>query len=757
MVLAGAGGVLVAPLFSLSSDVFTEVVLGSLAAAVLGGLRSIPIAFAGGLGLGVVENLVAGYSGRFLPGFVSQLGGLKDTVPYLLVLVVLMVAGRERGRRAGTIAEDAPRADHRGGLSRFRRRLPWAVFGLLLVAYSEGWLRVSWLSANPYHQTVIAQGLAIAIILLSFVVATGTGGMISLAQGAFVTIGGFAAGWALNHQWATNIDGFIAGGHLSFFWAALFGAAVAAVAGIAVGLVVTRLDGVNFALATLAVAFAGALLIFQIQAIGNGQNGWAFPQPSLSIPGLNWLNRQLVSGHPAVIDLSRLGEQILLFLLVFLLLTGLIHRLSRSASGRAALAVRSSSVAAEACGISSRRTRIALFALSAAIAGVGGVMLGLFSFSVSYSTAPPIVALTWLAVVVTFGVRRPAGALLGGLGYAGMTAVFQAIANAIPGTAASQLLTSTYFLPILSGLGAIQLAMEPDGILAFAGRKNQAKRAAEERARLIAQAESGTHDGSVPEHERRHGAHAAAGIPAGKPRRQPAAALRTHGVVAGYGDAEILHGIDLAVRPGEIVALLGANGAGKSTLCSVIAGTVAPRAGSIHLADTDATRLGAWQRARLGALLIPEARGIFPGLTVEDNLAVYLHDPALRARAYELFPMLAERRRQVAGVLSGGQQQILSLASVLASPPAVVIADEPTLGLAPMIAEPVIDAIVQLKAEGTAVLLAEEHAGNALSVADRVIYMALGSIVWEGPRDRVNLDQVGLAYLGGIREANTTR
>ena len=131
-------------------------------------------------------------------------------------------------------------------------------------------------------------------------------------------------------------------------------------------------------------------------------------------------------------------------------------------------------------------------------------------------------------------------------------------------------------------------------------------------------------------------------------------------------------------------------------------------------------------------LLVPEARGIFPGLTVEENLAVLLRDPALRDRAYERFPILSERRKQVAGLLSGGEQQMLSLAPALADPPKVLIADEPTLGLAPLAAEAVIEAIVELRDRGSAVLLVEEHAQNALKVADTLAFMELGRIVWIG-------------------------
>ena len=227
------------------------------------------------------------------------------------------------------------------------------------------------------------------------------------------------------------------------------------------------------------------------------------------------------------------------------------------------------------------------------------------------------------------------------------------------------------------------------------------------------------------------------------------ATLALQGVVAGYDDAEVLHGVGLELNAGEIVALLGANGAGKSTLCAVIAGLLKPTKGTVVLDGVDLTGRPAYQRARSGLGLVPEARGIFPGLTVEENLVLALKDKEDRERAYGRFPALSERRFQMAGLLSGGEQQMLGLAPALARPPTVFVADEPTLGLAPLLAEKVIQAIVELRDRGTAVLLVEESAENAVAVADRLVFIELGSITWVGtPRD-VDMDRLSAVYLGG--------
>src|SRR5207237_4611903 len=141
---------------------------------------------------------------------------LKPAVPFLLTIVLLLVLGRDRSRRAGTVADDIPRPDHRRGLSTMRRRLPWVMWTIILIAYSQQWFNTHWFRADTYGQTVIAQGLAVAIIFLSFVVVTGMGGMVSLAQATFVTVGGFGAGWLLSHDLGINIPGIASHGQVNF-------------------------------------------------------------------------------------------------------------------------------------------------------------------------------------------------------------------------------------------------------------------------------------------------------------------------------------------------------------------------------------------------------------------------------------------------------------------------------------------------------------------------------------------------------------
>jgi ABC-type branched-subunit amino acid transport system ATPase component len=197
------------------------------------------------------------------------------------------------------------------------------------------------------------------------------------------------------------------------------------------------------------------------------------------------------------------------------------------------------------------------------------------------------------------------------------------------------------------------------------------------------------------------------------------------------------------------VALLGSNGAGKSTLCSVAAGLLTPTRGKIYLDDEDVTAWPAYRRASAGIMLAPEARGVFPGLSVEENLSVWLRTPEQRDAAYAHFPVLGQRRRQRAGLLSGGEQQILALASALVLAPRVFVADEPTLGLAPLAAARVCEILGELRDLGASILLVEEKTANVLELADTVALMQLGRIVWIGPRSELDLDSLTSAYLGG--------
>jgi len=230
--------------------------------------------------------------------------------------------------------------------------------------------------------------------------------------------------------------------------------------------------------------------------------------------------------------------------------------------------------------------------------------------------------------------------------------------------------------------------------------------------------------------------------------------LSVEGLTVAYGDARALFGIDLSLPAGRALAVLGANGAGKSSLAGAVAGAIAPRDGTIRFAGDDVTSWSLHRRSRAGIAYVPEGRGIFPHLSVTENLRAMLRyavpkgeRAAAVARAVETFPVLGERRHQAAGTLSGGEQQMLALARVLAAPPRLLVADEMSLGLAPKLVDVVFEALARARAAGVTILLVEQFAGRALDLADDTLVLRQGRVVWSGPAAEAGT-AVAVGYLG---------
>ena len=229
-------------------------------------------------------------------------------------------------------------------------------------------------------------------------------------------------------------------------------------------------------------------------------------------------------------------------------------------------------------------------------------------------------------------------------------------------------------------------------------------------------------------------------------------AVELIGLTAGYGRIEVVHGIDLVVPAGSMFALLGPNGAGKTTTLKVIDGRHPASSGCMHIGGHHINGADADAIARAGVCSVPEGRGIFPNLTVAENLRVMnysrlgLTDSEIRERVFARFPILGQRRSQTAGTLSGGQQQMLAMARAVATDPALLLVDELSMGLAPLIVTELYDALGSLAADGMTVLLVEQFARTALAIADYAAVMVHGEIQAVGqPAD---LQDVTDAYLG---------
>jgi branched-chain amino acid transport system ATP-binding protein len=231
--------------------------------------------------------------------------------------------------------------------------------------------------------------------------------------------------------------------------------------------------------------------------------------------------------------------------------------------------------------------------------------------------------------------------------------------------------------------------------------------------------------------------------------------LEVRGLEVRYGGIAAVKGIDLEVGEGEMVCLIGANGAGKSSTLRAVAGVFQPKSGAVRFRGRDLAGVPAFQRARSGLIMVPEGRGVFAQLTVEENLSMGAYPrsdgevESDRVRVLELFPHLAERRRQVAGTLSGGEQQMLAIGRALMSRPTLLALDEPSMGLAPLVAVKIFEVIRDINRGGVSVLLVEQNARAALALAARAYVMESGTIALSGDARTLLADpRVREAYLG---------
>lgn len=233
-----------------------------------------------------------------------------------------------------------------------------------------------------------------------------------------------------------------------------------------------------------------------------------------------------------------------------------------------------------------------------------------------------------------------------------------------------------------------------------------------------------------------------ASTPTAAPITGPLLELRN--VSAGYGPFRAIFDVSLTLQQGKVLALLGSNGAGKTTIARVCTGLVRPTSGDVLFEGVSIKKRRPYRIARLGITHAPEGRSVFASLTVEENLMLAFRREAGRkgvapalARAYELFPRLGERRKQVAGTLSGGEQRMLSLARVLVHPPRLLVADELSLGLAPIVIDEVYRTLAAVRDAGTTLLLVEQYVGHALQIADEVAVLTKGTVAFHGPTDEL--------------------
>jgi ABC-type branched-subunit amino acid transport system ATPase component/ABC-type branched-subunit amino acid transport system permease subunit len=667
------------------------VLLPALAAAVIVGMRSLVGAFVAAVFLGILDQLVLWNDDSAAP----------TSVVLLVVIVVALLLQRRSGHRAddGESSWSVVGVGH--GLSRAHAALNEVRTArtvlVALVAVAVVALPVLGTDSQVNFGTVT---LAYALVALSLVVLTGWGGVVSLGQVAVMGVGAVVTANLIADR---NLDLFVALG-----LSAVAGGAIALV----LGLPALRVSGQFLAVTTL--AFAVAMELYFLNPANYAE--WlpaAYERPEL------W----------GALELS--NERWLYALALVLVVGGgyVVHNLKRARAGRSISATRDNERGAAAAGINTIETRLAAFVFAGMLAGVAGGLHAVALRGIGQSTYPASMSLLVFSMAVIGGVSSMGGTLAG-------VALVQWAGYLFP---KAQLL--------LTGVGLLAILLVIPGGLAqaFERVRDSFVRAVARRHGLVTHDEVETVELAVePGHTGPiHRDASGAGLVVGSVRRER---LGTHlltceGVEAAYGSLQVLFGIEAGVERNEMLALLGTNGAGKSTVLKSIAGLLPPTAGRIRFDGRDITGLPAEEIARLGLSLMPGGKGVFPTLTVAENLRLACwmlrHDPAaaeqLRAETIAMFPILGERHDQLAGDLSGGEQQQLSLAMAFVTRPKLLCIDELSLGLAPTVVDRLVDKVREIHSHGTTVVVVEQSVNVALLLCHRALFLEKGQVRFRGP------------------------
>jgi ABC-type branched-subunit amino acid transport system ATPase component/branched-subunit amino acid ABC-type transport system permease component len=666
------------------------VLLPALAAAVVARMGSLPAAFGAGLALGVFDQIVRWN--------VSQQA--VTSVVFAAVILVGLLWRRRDTSRAEAVDESS------WSLTGGARPLPaevaalpvvrWSRAGLLALAAAVA-LAVP-LVATPSQTNRVSSALVLAMAALSLVVLTGWGGTVSLGQVGIVGVGGVVAA---NLIAKANLDLFLTLGA-----SALAGALVA----VLVGLPAFRVKGIFLAVTTL--AFAVAMESYLV----NPTNfpGW--------IPGS--YDRPVLWKH---LDLSGERPMYYLCLAAVVIVLLIIHTTRSTRTGRVLRATRDNPRAAAAMAVPTLRAQLTGFVLAGAMAGMAGALGATLLRGVGYQTYPVATSILVFSMAVIGGISSMSGTLIGVAFVQALILVVPRLALVFTGAA---LLVVLYAVP--GGIGqALELA------------RNRLVRwlAARRGIALVERFADGSSDAAPL------GGHASPGAPPSSrpPAVRPAgdtAMLSARGLTASYGPLQVLFGVDLEVGEGEIVALLGTNGAGKSTVLRAITGLLtSSTGGTVELGGRNLAGVPTERIAAQGLALMPGGRGVFPTLTVAENLrlATWLlrSDPiaaeAAREEMLDLFPLLCDRLGVMAGNLSGGEQQMLSLAMAFVTRPRVLCIDELSLGLAPAVVAQLCDRVRDIHVAGTTIVLVEQSVDVALRLAERAVFLEKGQVRFCGP------------------------
>ena len=672
----------------------TSLLLRALAAAVIARMDRLGVAALAAIGLGVVESAAAWSYGNT---------AYADGILVGIILVALLVQKGTYSRIAeGLSASTSFRAirEVRPVPSELRDlpevRLGTMASRLGVIAFAAA--LPLWLS--PSQIQLAALVLIYALVGVSLVVLTGWAGHVSLGHWALVGVGGVVTSTLFTrHGW-------------DLLLAATAGIVAASVVALLIGLPALRVRGPFLAVTTLAFAVTASTLL-------------------LNVRYLPWLNGDPMA-RPALLGRLSIEKDWQLYYLVLAVLVVVIaavQSLRRSRTGRALIALRDNELNAAAVGIPATQLKLTAFMVSGAIAGLAGVLYAIHQNGIHQDAFDAIVGLRIFSMVVIGGLGSVGGAVLG--------AVF------IRG--------AEYFLApgwalVFSGTGILVLLLVSPG-----GIGDLLYRLRDRALRVVAARRGLTVPSLVADR-------AARPMPAVSNDGRTGSMLSVRGLDVEYDGVQVLFGIDLDVDEGEIVALLGTNGAGKSTVLNAVSGLIPCTAGTISVCGHELSGPTA-ARVDAGVVVVPGGRGVFPSLTVAENLRIAAwsqrHDPEhvrrATARALEQFPILSMRLHGPAGNLSGGEQQMLNLSQALLARPRLLLIDELTLGLAPVVVDQLLALVRDIHAGGATVVIVEQSVTTALRLAERAVFMEKGEVRFSGPTDELlgRPDILRAVYLHG--------
>jgi ABC-type branched-subunit amino acid transport system ATPase component/branched-subunit amino acid ABC-type transport system permease component len=708
--LAGLAGVLIAPITFLDPNGLALLVVPAMAAALVGGFASFPLAFAGALLIGIGESLTTRYVSN--PGW-------SDSAAFLLIIIVVLIRGRGLPLRSFVLDRLAA-----VGTGRVRV-IPLLVSYVVLMVLLGFVLPVQWIL--PTAVTLVAM-----LFCLSVLVVVGYGGQLSLAQ---YVIGGLAA----------LVTAQLAGGtaHWPFVLAALAGVAVAVATGGLMGIPALRTRGITLAIVTLGLAVVLFSLVLNNASYNGGVAGISIDPPTV----FGWsINPLIYQGRYAMVCVTAL------------FLAGLaITNVRRGASGRKLLAVRSNERAATALGISVYGVKLYAFMLSAGVAGVAGVLLAFMQSAVLPAQFGQLASINYVTVTVVGGTGLIGGSGLGAL----------LIPNGLFAQIFSDWPTLNSWLPLIGGLSVIfVLRTNQDGLWAM--NRDMVVTAYQRLARRAPTRRAAPAPAAAPAVAPAPASAVAASPAVPRTVRVTPATLRVDGLTVTFGGVTAVADASLTIVPGEVAGLIGPNGAGKTTLIDAITGFVRPSGGDILLSDVSIRGWNARRRAVGGLARSFQSVELFAGLTVRENLAVACESAAgplrflsdlIRPGRVRLSPAalqavedfgLAGDLDRPAESLPFGRRRLVAIARAVAAQPSVLLLDEPAAGLDDVETAELSVLVRSLAHDwGIAVLLVEHNLDMVLQLCDRVIVMVTGSVLYSGtPADVRNHPDVLAAYIG---------